>query len=134
MFAADVARGLNSGDIVLLYGDLGAGKTTFVQGLARALGVRVDVTSPTFNIVAEYDTAGEGEVRELVHVDLYRLSKETVLGDPAVQDVLEGAGAAGRVTVIEWADRFGENAPAGAKRIFFEYGNEERERIVRLGE
>src|SRR5688572_16710976 len=86
--AAEMASTLKSGDVLLLYGELGSGKTTFVQGLARALGITDSVTSPTFTIVGDYAVnflpLSEGEqegvgkrITTLVHVDLYRLEEET---------------------------------------------------------
>ena len=94
--AERLARGLGPGDVVLLFGGLGAGKTTFVQGLARGLGVPEDyyVQSPTFALINEYP----GRV-PLFHVDLYRLEPEDVY-DLGLEE-LSGQG----VVVIEWSER-----------------------------
>ncbi|MDA8374179.1 MAG: tRNA (adenosine(37)-N6)-threonylcarbamoyltransferase complex ATPase subunit type 1 TsaE [Actinomycetota bacterium] len=86
---------LAAGDVVLLIGDLGAGKTAFTRGIARGLGITGRVTSPTFVIVRQY----QGRL-PLVHADLYRLEE----GDAFAIDMLE-LGEAGYVTVIEWGDR-----------------------------
>ena len=97
--AAAFASRLVGGDVVLLYGDLGAGKTTFTKGIARALGVKDVVTSPTFTIVKEY----EGDTLRLFHMDMYRLSGDiTELGLEEYFDRKDG------VSVIEWCavDRF----------------------------
>jgi tRNA threonylcarbamoyladenosine biosynthesis protein TsaE len=140
--AAEVARQLQAGQIVLLYGELGAGKTTFVQGLAKALGIEESVTSPTFVIASEYnvpppspreasgrsgDKGGRG-VLTLAHVDLYRLEENQASRDPAVRDVLDRAADPGRLTVIEWADRLGESGPKTAQRISFKHGETAEER------
>lgn len=96
--AAALAPLLRPGDIVMLNGDLGAGKTRFVQGVARALGIREDITSPTFTILISY----EAPAFPLNHFDLYRLDEPEDLDDIGYWDVLEGGGA----TFVEWADKF----------------------------
>ena len=82
---------LGEGDLVILTGDLGAGKTQLTKGVARALGCTDDVTSPTFNIMAVH----RGETLDLYHFDLYRLDNADQLGDAGVLDVagVEGASA-----------------------------------------
>ena len=87
------AETLKGGDVVLLHGELGAGKTTFTKGIAEALGVRDIVTSPTFTIVKEY----AGDRLHLYHMDLYRVSDDT--SDLGLEDYLEKTDG---VIVIEW--------------------------------
>jgi tRNA threonylcarbamoyladenosine biosynthesis protein TsaE len=93
---AELARTLDPGDVVLVSGELGSGKTTFVRGACRALGVSGPVTSPTFTIGHIYD----GDV-EIAHLDLYRLSAI----DPAI---LEDYVIPERITFIEWPLRLPE--------------------------
>jgi tRNA threonylcarbamoyladenosine biosynthesis protein TsaE len=87
---------LGPGDVVACIGPLGAGKTCFLQGLARGLGVTADVTSPTFVLVNEY----HGRLR-VYHVDAYRTGSLTELVDLGLEEMLHGPG----VTVVEWADK-----------------------------
>jgi len=92
-----LAASLRAGDVVLLYGELGAGKTAFVRGLARGLGALPDdVSSPTFTLIQEY--AGR---TTLYHVDLYRLEPREI-PDLGLEDLVLGDG----VVAIEWADRW----------------------------
>jgi len=98
-----VGRQLHAGDVVALAGELGAGKTAFVQGLARGLGVAGAVKSPSFTIVNEHD----GPI-PLFHVDFYRLEHAAELINIGFDDYFERGG----VVVVEWADRFADTLPA----------------------
>ena len=104
-FAAE----LGPGDVVCLEGDLGAGKTTFAQGLAAALGVSGRVTSPTFCLVQEHRGGGVF----LVHMDLYRLRGEEDVLAIGWEDYLSD----GAVLVVEWPERAGSLVPAGARHV-----------------
>jgi len=100
--AAAVGALLRPGDVVVLSGDLGAGKTTFVKGAARALGVEEPVTSPTFTIVQEYD----GDV-PVAHVDVYRLERLQELHDLGFEELLDR-----HVVFVEWGDAVAPVLPA----------------------
>ncbi len=89
------AEKLPGGTVVAMYGDLGAGKTAFVRGMARGMGLNCRVTSPTFTIVNEY--LGE---RELIHFDMYRLSGADELFDIGWEDYLNR----GAVCAVEWSE------------------------------
>jgi tRNA threonylcarbamoyladenosine biosynthesis protein TsaE len=128
----ELGRRLQAGDVVLLEGPLGAGKTAFVRGLAEGLGLSGDaVSSPTFTIVQEYRSSiqaraglSDGEARGAVtlqHIDLYRLSPAEV-DDLALDDLLDDA-----VVAVEWPDRW-HRAPENAVRVTIEVlaGNERR--------
>ena len=94
--AAELAGGLGPGTVIALHGDLGAGKTCFIQGYAAALGIDEPVTSPTYTIIGEY----EGRL-PLHHIDLYRLSgPEEALG-LGLEEYFDING----ITAIEWAER-----------------------------
>lgn len=128
--AGELSEELEAGDFLLLNGDLGAGKTTFVQGLARALGVTETVASPTYTVVGQYDT-NHPKIKKLVHVDLYRLPLGTVEQDIAVTTVLEESHK-DRITAIEWADRLKENVPGRTWQIDFKHGRDPKERVVSI--
>ena len=120
----DVAATLSAGAVVLLYGDLGAGKTAFVRGLAEGLGVApAEVSSPTFTLVQEY----RGGRLTLFHVDLYRLNDPREIDDLGLEEI--GADA---VLSIEWADRL-PRPPAEAIRIRIEHAGDEERRITTTG-
>ncbi len=115
-----LARTLEPGRVVLLYGDLGAGKTAFVRGLARGLGADPDeVSSPTFTIVQEYS----GSRATLYHVDLYRLEPPEI-DDLGLDDLVSGDG----IVAIEWADRWPAR-PTEALDVHFEHAGGDRRQI-----
>lgn len=109
-FAAQVAPYLAPGDVLLLDGDLGAGKTSFTKGLARGLGITDYIKSPTFTLIREYP-AGR---LPLYHMDLYRL-EDGGAGDLGLEEYFEGDG----VSVVEWPDYLGEALPDGYLLIHF---------------
>lgn len=103
-----LAATLGPGDVVLLEGDLGAGKTVFVKGLAEGLGIDPgEANSPTFTLVQEY----RGGRLPLVHVDLYRLNDPREIDDLGLEEIAEGG-----VLAIEWAEKL-PRPPAGAVRV-----------------
>ena len=120
--AREFAKELKAGDVVCLEGDLGAGKTTFTQGLASALGVKGRVTSPTFCIVQEH----RGAACFLVHMDLYRLAGEDDVLAIGWEDYL----AEGAILAVEWPERAGSLIPASARRIRFLHAGEERRKVA----
>ena len=103
-----LGRTLGPADVVALYGELGAGKTCFIQGLAAGLGVTTQATSPTFVLVNEY--RGRLPVH---HVDAYRTGSLTELMDLGLLDLLGGDG----VTLVEWAERAEPLLPARTVRV-----------------
>ena len=103
-----LAAALAPGDVISLTGDLGAGKTRFVQGVAAGLGVDEPVTSPTFTIMKIY----EGRL-PLYHFDVYRLQKITELQAIGYEEYFFGEGA----TIIEWGDKIREALPADYLRL-----------------
>jgi tRNA threonylcarbamoyladenosine biosynthesis protein TsaE len=104
-----LARALRPGDLVLLVGELGAGKTTLVQGMAAGLGVEEQVTSPTFTLLRPYACGAPGgasnptALRTLLHADLYRIDRTGELADLALGELVEEDAAA----VVEWGEAAG---------------------------
>jgi tRNA threonylcarbamoyladenosine biosynthesis protein TsaE len=104
-FAKAFAADLRGGSVIGLVGDLGAGKTAFSQRVAKALGVKDDVVSPTFVLMRVYPAGAAAKKRgieRLCHVDAYRLKDEAELYGLGFE---EYAGDAGTITLVEWADR-----------------------------
>ena len=121
--AAALGELLVAGDVILLVGDLGAGKTAFAQGLARGLGIDEPVTSPTFTIVQEY--AGR---LPLAHVDVYRLDRIQDLYDLGFDELVDDD----RVTVVEWGDLVEQAVPAEHLIVRIEPGDADTERVLEL--
>lgn len=111
---------LEKGDILLFTGEIGTGKTTFIQALAKNLGIKELVTSPTFVIHTLRDS---GRI-PLSHVDLYRLNNDAEVESIGFEEYYDTA-----ITVVEWADRYSGFEPPYLK-LHFEYGLQENERIV----
>lgn len=111
-----LGRDLGPGDVVALTGDLGAGKTVFVQGLVRGLGVRGRATSPTFVLVNEY--RGRLPVH---HVDAYRTGSLAELMDLGLPELFDEGG----VTLVEWADRLAPLLPARTIHVHIEGAGDE---------
>ena len=122
--AADFARGLAPGAVVALYGELGAGKTCFVRGMAGVLGVTSPVTSPTYTLVNEY----EGSTR-LVHIDLYRIHDPADALGFGLEEYIERPDS---ITVIEWADRAEALIPAHAVRVTLAAGDAQSIRVITI--
>lgn len=113
MLARTLAVLVRPGDLYLLEGDLGAGKTTFTRELAKALGSHEAVTSPTF-VLQKLHSLGAFPGMSLVHYDVYRLQSYAELADLGFEELLEN-----NVTVVEWGDRFSGRYPGEPARISF---------------
>lgn len=118
----DFAASLSPGDVVALVGDLGSGKTTFIQGVVSGLGLDSEVTSPTFALVHEY-----GQPPEVVHIDCYRetsLQRWIALG---ITDYFDGAA----VCLIEWPEVLAPVLPEETIELRFSLGSDEQRRTIR---
>ncbi|MBQ9458395.1 MAG: tRNA (adenosine(37)-N6)-threonylcarbamoyltransferase complex ATPase subunit type 1 TsaE [Oscillospiraceae bacterium] len=116
-----LAKRLRPGDVIAFTGSLGMGKTAFTRGLARGLGCRGRVTSPTFTIVNEYDGA-----LPLFHFDLYRLGSSDELYDIGWDDYLSRGG----VCAVEWSERAADALPADVITVDISRGSSDGERII----
>lgn len=114
--AADFVKTLKGGEIIFLEGELGTGKTTFVQGAARALGYDGPVRSPTFTIINIYPTSHE-KIKKIIHVDLYRIKNLSELRALDLEEYLDDQNA---VIFIEWPQMVESILKKKAIRITFE--------------
>ena len=121
---ARLAGALRGGEVVAFTGDLGAGKTAFVSGMAKALGVDERVTSPTFTIVNEY----EGGRLPLFHFDMYRLGSADELFHIGWEDYLVRGG----VCAVEWSENVEEAIEGDAIRVSITRGDDENSRVIQI--
>lgn len=119
-----LAKSLQPGTILAYRGDLGAGKTAFTRGLARGLGCKETVTSPTYTIVNEY----LGGRLPLFHFDMYRLASSDDLWDIGWEDYLDRGG----VCVVEWSENVADALPEDAVVVSFTRGETDNERIITI--
>ncbi len=137
----DFSKQLKSGDVVLLYGDLGVGKTTFVQAVAKGLGIKDRILSPTFVLIRQYKIPhpnpllkGEGKRRSsrqartivLYHIDLYRIEKPAEIESLGLSEIIEEENS---VTLIEWADRLSSFKPKHGYSVKMRYIKENKREI-----
>jgi tRNA threonylcarbamoyladenosine biosynthesis protein TsaE len=121
-FGRQLAKDLKAGDILALTGDLGAGKTQFVKGLAAGLEVATTATSPTFTLIHEYS----GGRLPIYHFDFFRIEDRSSAERLGLDEYFFGDG----VSVVEWADRFSELIPQNARWISFETKSETQRAIT----
>lgn len=124
-FAKKFAKRLKGGEIIGLTGDLGAGKTVFAKGLAAGLGVKKNITSPTFVLMKVYQTKYPN-IKYLIHIDAYRLKTPQDLIAIGAEEYFNRPDA---VTVIEWADKIKKILPRKARYIGI-INKDENKRII----
>jgi tRNA threonylcarbamoyladenosine biosynthesis protein TsaE len=119
-----LAKKLKPGDCILLFGNLGAGKTTFVQGLAKGLGIKKRIISPTFVIIRTYQI--NQNAGNFYHVDLYRLQKEQDIKNAGLLEIL----SQNAIVAIEWPEKMGSMLPKKCWEIFFDTISEKERKIT----
>ena len=125
-----VASSIVGGEIFALKGDLGSGKTTFVQGLAEGLGIKGRIISPTFILMRRYQLPFNHEaINYFYHVDLYRL-EEKVDKEVVNLGIADVWGEKENIMVIEWAEKIKDLIPANSKWLFFENIGENKRKIT----
>lgn len=125
-FAKEFATKVKPGDVITLSGELGAGKTTFVQGFAEGLGITNRIISPTFIIVRSYELHNH-DANIFYHIDLYRTHTEHDMDGLGLSDMLGDSHA---ITVIEWPERMGSLLPKKRWDIKLETINEDTRKIT----
>ena len=126
--AKQLARRLRGGEVLALSGELGAGKTTFVQGLAQGLGIRHTVTSPTFLLMRVYPIRKKGAaIKQLVHIDCYRIKSPQAI---KAIGALEYFGKSATVVAIEWPEKIKGLLPRQAVKILLRLGKQDTHREI----
>ncbi|HUD44314.1 MAG TPA: tRNA (adenosine(37)-N6)-threonylcarbamoyltransferase complex ATPase subunit type 1 TsaE [Patescibacteria group bacterium] len=126
----ELAKSLNGSAVITLQGDLGAGKTTFVQGFGCGLELSQKIISPTFLIIKKYDIADNKQKtknKSFYHVDLYRLNSEHDVEGTGLLDILQEKDS---IVVIEWPEKLGKFLPKNRIEIKFEYAGEKKRKIT----
>ena len=126
----DLAKNLKGGEVICLHGDLGSGKTTFVQGLAKGLGIDAKIISPTFIIMRSYEIRLKNEdlgFKNFYHVDLYRIENEKDVKGLGLMEFMKDPES---VIAIEWPEKIENLLPEKRIDIIFNYLDEDRREIV----
>lgn len=128
--AEELAENVTGPAIFALSGELGAGKTTFVQGFAKGLKIKHKIISPTFLIIRKYDINPKitsKSLKSFYHIDLYRLESERGIEGTGILEILEDNSS---IVVIEWPEKLGKLLPKERIDIHFEYIDDEKRKIA----
>ena len=123
--AQDLAKNLKGGEVIALFGDLGAGKTVFVQGLAKGLGIKRRIISPSFVFMRTYPIILSHQTLTFYHLDLYKGESMADLASLGLDEIFSPES----VVVLEWADRIKKELPKKRINVFFETIDEKTRRI-----
>lgn len=124
-FAEKLAKQASRGEIFALFGDLGSGKTTFSKYFGKSLGVKEEITSPTFVILKRYKTK-KNRIKSLIHIDCYRLQDEKDLESTGFTEYLSDPNA---VFLVEWPEKIWSSVKKRAKKIKFTFVSENERKI-----
>lgn len=128
----DIAQNLAGKNVLALYGNLGSGKTTFVQGLAKNLGIEQKIISPTFIIVRRYEIPINSTIQQFnnfYHIDLYRIENKKDLDGLGLGEILNDQS---NLVAIEWPEKIDKLLPNNTIKFYFEYlGDDKRQIIIR---
>ncbi|GDX61731.1 tRNA (adenosine(37)-N6)-threonylcarbamoyltransferase complex ATPase subunit type 1 TsaE [Candidatus Levyibacteriota bacterium] len=120
------SKQIKAGDIIVFRGTLGSGKTTFIQGMAKGIGVQQRIVSPTFMIARTYDI-NNGNIHHFYHMDLYRLDDEKNISSFGFNEMIEDEFG---VTVIEWSEKLKEKMPKYRWEVSCEYDGDSKRVVV----
>jgi len=129
-FGEKLAKKIKKGGVIALYGDLGSGKTTFVKGLARGLGIKKRIVSPTFIFARQYmiNRQPTTDNRQLLyHIDLYRIDKLEDARGLGLEEIFSDSN---NIVVIEWAERIKKILPKKRTDIYFKYSGKNKREII----
>jgi len=122
----EFAKTLKGGELIALYGNLGGGKTTFVQGLALGLGIKRRIISPTFIIIRSYRVLINKKIKNFFHLDLYRIETRSDIRGLGIDEII---GNSNNIIVVEWAEKMKDFLPKKRIDIYFEYLDENKRKI-----
>ncbi|OGD87105.1 tRNA (adenosine(37)-N6)-threonylcarbamoyltransferase complex ATPase subunit type 1 TsaE [Candidatus Curtissbacteria bacterium RBG_13_35_7] len=124
--AQNLAENLKAGDLVTLYGNLGAGKTVFIKGIAKGLGLRENIVSPTFVFLRSYSTLIDSQKITIHHLDLYRGDTKQDFKSLGLDELISDKS----IVVIEWADKIKDKLPKKRIDVIIEYIDGQSRRIT----
>lgn len=127
VYGKKVAKNSRGGDILALSGPLGAGKTSLAQGVAKGLGLKQKINSPTFNIIKIYLVKNNIKIKEFIHIDAYRLKSSQELLFLGIEDIFNKKDV---LILIEWSEKIKDILPTKTKFIKIDYYNKRKERII----
>ncbi len=116
--AQNLVKKLKRGDIICLFGDLGAGKTIFSKGIAKGMGIKERIISPTFSLIREHEIDGGSPIKKLYHLDLYRVENKAEIRSIGIDDIFSDPES---ISIIEWAERLGEKIPKKCIRVHIDH-------------